>query len=65
MKKNLEKHQIIKVGLIFTEAKTEEKSVVEYMLECSKMCYGKSTKDFRELADEMAKVNNKKMQNLI
>lgn len=31
------------------------------MIECSKMCYEKSAKDFRELRYEMAKVNNKKM----
>ena len=41
---------------IFNEA--DENSLVDYIVLCSKMCYGKSTKDFRELAFEMAKENN-------
>jgi hypothetical protein len=48
-----------KSKLIFTDA--EEKSLVDYMIECSKMCYGKSTKDFRKLVYKMAKINNKKV----
>lgn len=44
--------------LVFSMA--EEKSLSEYMIQCSNMCYGKSTKDFRELAYEMGKLNNNK-----
>ncbi|KAK4872195.1 hypothetical protein RN001_016319 [Aquatica leii] len=33
----------------------------KYMITCSKMCYGRSTKDFRELAYEMATTNNIKI----
>lgn len=32
----------------------EESSLVDYIILCSKMCYGKSTKDFRELAFEIS-----------
>lgn len=46
-----------KSRLIFNEE--EESSLVEYIILCSKMCYGKSTKDFRELAFEMAQINTK------
>lgn len=37
----------------------EESSWVDYIILCSKMCYGKSTKDFRELAFEISQINNK------
>lgn len=45
--------------LIFTEE--EEKELVNYIIKCSKMCYGKTTKDTRVLAYEMAKINSKNM----
>ncbi|XP_022204364.2 uncharacterized protein LOC111060980 [Nilaparvata lugens] len=48
-----------KSRLIFN--REEESSLAEYLITCSKMCYGKSTKDFRELAFEMAKMNNKEV----
>lgn len=32
----------------------EESSLVDYIILFSKMCYGKSTKDFRELAFEIS-----------
>lgn len=41
--------------LVFSQE--QETSLKAYMITCSKMCYGKSTKDFRELAYEMAKIN--------
>ncbi|XP_050508284.1 uncharacterized protein LOC126892213 isoform X2 [Diabrotica virgifera virgifera] len=41
--------------LIFTAEL--EKLLSEYLLICSKMCYGKSTRDTRELANEMAMIN--------
>ncbi|KAK9722958.1 CENP-B N-terminal DNA-binding domain [Popillia japonica] len=37
----------------------EEKELVYYVIKCSKMCYGKTTKDTRVLAYEMAKINSK------
>ncbi|KAB0790122.1 hypothetical protein PPYR_15343 [Photinus pyralis] len=42
--------------LIFTSE--QEKMLVDYILRCSKMCYGKSTIDVRKLAYEMAKINS-------
>lgn len=44
---------------VFSDA--EEISLAQYMIQCSKMCYGKSTKDLRELAYEMAIINKNKM----
>ncbi|XP_063931371.1 tigger transposable element-derived protein 6-like [Zophobas morio] len=41
---------------IFTDE--QESSLVNYVLQCSKMCYGKSTKDVRILAYELAIANN-------
>lgn len=48
-----------KCRLIFSNE--QEICLKDYMLTCSKMCYGKSTKDFRILAYEMAKINKIKM----
>lgn len=45
--------------LVFSDE--EEKDLVNYVIKCSKMCYGKSTKDTRLLAYEMAKINSKKI----
>lgn len=45
--------------LIFTD--NEERALVDYVIMCSKMCYGQTTKDTRELAYEMAKINQKKI----
>lgn len=36
----------------------QEKELAEYMITCSKMCYGKSTRDFRKIAFEMANKNS-------
>ena len=41
---------------IFTAS--QEKMLSEYLLKCSKMCYGKSTRDLRDLAYEIAQINN-------
>lgn len=42
---------------IFPDA--EEQCLCNYILECSKMCYGKSTKSVRALAYELAVANSK------
>lgn len=39
----------------------QEKEISEYVLMCSKMCYGKSTRDLRELAYEVAVINDVKV----
>lgn len=36
----------------------EESSFVDYIIICSKMCYGKSIKDFRELAFGISQIDN-------
>lgn len=36
----------------------QEKELATYIIKCSQMCYGKSTKDFRRLAFQMAKKNH-------
>lgn len=36
----------------------QEKLLSDYLVQCSAMCYGKSTRDVREIAYEMAVINN-------
>lgn len=44
------------VRKIFTSE--QEKELADYIIICSKMCYGKSTRDFRKIAFEMANKNS-------
>lgn len=46
---------------IFSEA--EEHSLCDYILQCTRMCYGKSTKEVRQLAYELAVANSIKIPN--
>jgi hypothetical protein len=41
---------------IFTQE--QENTLVDYILNCSKMCYGQTIKNIKQIAYEMARLNN-------